>query len=222
MVKIFLVDSHTLFREGLKLLLTTRDSTEVIGEAVTAQSAYQRVKELTPDLCIVDIVISGDSIFETVSRLKEICPSMKVLILMEKDEGRLLRTLLEAGADGLASKDGAFDELDFAIKSLLSGYRFISPSLSNLVIDAYLTHISEDSDQLEGKFSRLSPQEKRILSLFCHEMPPKVIALELGISRKTVDIHKRNIKRKLGVDSDIGLIKAAMGQEGLCASVLKL
>lgn len=197
----------------MKLLLATQGTTEVVGEALSAQDAYQKAKISYPDLCIVDITTPGDSILEIVFRLKEICPSTKVLILMEKSEVRQVRSLLDSKADGLMSKTGAFEELKFAMNSLIGGHRFLSPLFIDHVIDAYLACKDSVSDELYGVFSVLSPQEKRILGCLCREMPPKAIATELGISRKTVDIHKRNIKKKLGVDSDIGLIKLAIDQQ---------
>lgn len=212
MLKVLLVDPHALYREGLKLLLATREATEVAGEALSAQDAYQKAKTLFPDLCIIDIIVAGDVIFEVVSRLKELCPSMKILILMDKSEGRTLRSLLEAKADGLVSKTSAFEELEFAMKSALAGHRFVSPSLVDPIIDVFLIH-EESLGGTAKAFSALSHQEKRILCLFCLEMPPKAIAAELGISRKTVDIHKRNIKKKLGVESDVGLVKLAIDQQ---------
>ena len=213
MDKVLLIDSHTLWREGLKMLLATLEATEVVGEAISAQDAYQKANTLFPDLCIVDIAASGDSIYEVIFRLKEICPSTKVLVLMEKHEERQVRALLDAKADGLMSKTAAFEELKFAMKSALSGHRFLSPLLIDHVIDVYLAHKDSSAEEMYGAFSALSHQEKRILGCFCREMPPKAIAAEFGISRKTVDIHKRNIKKKLGVDSDVGLIKLAIDQQ---------
>lgn len=213
MEKVLLIDSHTLWREGLKMLLATLESIEVIGEATSAQDAYQKANTLFPDLCIVNIAVSGDSIYETTLRLKEICPSTKVLVLMDKSEEHQVRALLDAKVDGLMSKTGAFEELKFAMKSALSGHRFLSPLLIDNVIERYLAHKDSSPEDMYGIFSALSRQEKRVLSCFCREIPPKAIAAELGISRKTVDIHKRNIKKKLGVDSDVGLIKLAIDKQ---------
>lgn len=213
MVRVLLVDAHTLFREGLKLLLATRVDTLVVGEALSAQAAYLKAKELLPDLFLVDVAIPGDSIIEVVSQLKETCHSAKLIVLTEKNDERLIRASLEAGADGFVPKTSAFEELDFAIKATIAGHYFLSPSISDLIVNAYLSSDDTYMGSLGRKFSALSLQEKKIFSLFCKEMPPKAIASELGISRKTVDIHKRNIKRKLGVDSDIGLIKLAIDQK---------
>ncbi len=213
MVRVLLVDAHTLFREGLMLLLATRADTLVAGEALSSQAAYQKANELLPDLFLVDESIPGDAITEVLSKLKGIRRSAKVVVLTEKNDESLIRASLKAGADGFVPKTSAFEELDFAIKTTLAGHYFLSPSISDLVVKAYLAYDEAFAGFPGRNFPSLSPQEEKVFSLFCREMPPKAIASELGISRKTVDIHKRNIKRKLGVDSDIGLIKLAMGQK---------
>jgi DNA-binding NarL/FixJ family response regulator len=213
MLKILLADAHAFFREGLKLLLSSRSSTSVAGEAKTAQEAYQKIKALLPDLCIVDIAIPGESILRAVPRIKMLCPTTKVLVFTELNDEDLLRDLLEAGVDGFVLKTSGFEELDAAIKVILSGHRFLSPAISDLVVDSYVAGNNTPKGHRGNEFPMLSFQERKILSLFCGEMPPKAIAMELGISRKTVDIHKRNIKRKLGVESDIGLIRLAIDQE---------
>lgn len=212
-VRVLLVDAHTLFREGLMLLLATRADTLVAGEALSSQTAYQKADELLPDLFLVDESIPDDPIIEVLSKLKGIRQSAKIIVLTEKNDESLIRASLKAGADGFVPKTSAFEELDFAIKTTLAGHYFLSPSISDLVVKAYLSYDGAIEGILGRNFSSLSLQEEKVFNLFCREMPPEAIASELGISRKTVDIHKRNIKRKLGVDSDIGLIKLAMGQK---------
>lgn len=209
MARILLIEPHTLFREGLRLLLSNRDNTEIVGEADTAQSAYQDVATFSPDLCIVDSAISGESLIEILSRLRASHPSLKQVMLLDTNHETLIRLLLQAGVNGVVSKSCAYEELDFAINVVLAGYYFISPALMSDIIESYLSH-NEVYDAPTKKIDKLSQQEKRVLSMLCHEVPPKAIAQELGISRKTVDIHKKNIKRKLGVNSDIGLMKAAI------------
>lgn len=209
MTRILLVEPHTLFREGLRLLLSNRDNTKIVGEVNTAQSTFQSIETLSPDLCIIDIGLSGESLIETVSRLRELQPGLKQLMLLDTHHKTLVRLLLQTGANGIVSKSCAYEELDFAIKVVLSGYYFISPELMNDVVESYLSH-RDTYENPTSKISKLSQQEIRVLSMLCHEIPPKAIAQELGISRKTLDIHKKNIKRKLGVSSDIGLIKAAI------------
>ncbi|HOV94754.1 MAG TPA: response regulator transcription factor [Spirochaetales bacterium] len=209
MTRILLVEPHTLLREGLRLLLLNRDDTEIVGVADTAQNAFQSVETLCPDLCIIDTGLSGESLIETVSRLRELQPGLKQLMLLDANHETLVRLLLQTGANGIVCKSCAYEELDFAIGVVLSGYYFISPELMNDVVESYLSH-SDTYENPTSRISKLSQQERRVLSMLCHEIPPKAIAQELGISRKTVDIHKKNIKRKLGVSSDIGLMKAAI------------
>lgn len=210
MIKVLLIDPHALFQAGLKLLLTTLKSIEVIGEALSALEAYHKIKMHSPDLCIVDIEIFGTCIFEIVSKLKENCPSTHVVVLIGSHEESSIRTLLEAGVDGLIAKTANFDELEFAINVVITGHRFISPVIVEALIYYYLYRNKKKTFLALGNKFALSQQELKILQLFFQEVPPKAIAVELGISRKTVDIHKRNIKRKLGVNSDVGLVKLAM------------
>jgi two-component system, NarL family, response regulator NreC len=212
MLKILLADEHALFWEGLKLLLSSRSFTKVAGEATTEQAIFQKTKELLPDLCIADIAMPCGSILHTVSRIKIICPSTKILVFTELRDEIIIRELLEAGVDGFVLKTSAFEELDAAIKVILSGHRFLSPAVSDLIVNSYIAGNNCPEQYQSDEFSALSLKERKILCLFCSEMPPKAIAIELGISRKTVDTHKRNIKKKLGVESDIGLIRLAIEQ----------
>jgi Response regulator containing a CheY-like receiver domain and an HTH DNA-binding domain len=106
-------------------------------------------------------------------------------------------------------KASAFAELDAAIECVMAGHRFLSPSINDVILDSYVIGKGEFLSQ--DPLSLLSERERAVLRLICKERPPKAIAAELGISRKTVDIHKKNIMAKLGVSSDLGLYKVCMG-----------
>lgn len=210
MMRILLVDAHTLFREGLKMLLSTRDATIVAGEASFRGEALSLAGELLPDVILTDIVLHNESALDLVPALKSASPLSRVIILSDQRNESLTKGLLEAGADGFVLKMSAYEELDRAIKTVLSGHRFLSPEILDLIVVSYLAGSTSCDLFRGGRFSSLTDRERRILRLFCEEKPPKAIAAELGISRKTVDIHKRNIKKKLGVESDIGLVRLAI------------
>lgn len=210
MTRILVIDGHLLFREGLCLLLNSRTGTEVIGEASTGCEGVHLVRELKPDLIIYDIAINTENGSDIVPLLKSPGLLPRILILTDADDETTIRSLLEAGADGFVLKSEAFCGLDHAISAVLQGHRFLSSRLSDIIVESYLHGNATSRVSQLGPFSVLTSQERNVLRLFCLEKPPKAIAADLGISRKTVDIHKRNIKRKLDIQTDIGLVKMAL------------
>ncbi len=207
MATIFIVDAHALFREGLKMLLSFRDATAVVGEASCAQDAYLTVRDVRPNIIIFSMAAHEGSARTIVSEFASVSPSSRIIILSDIGTGFQIRELLEAGIAGFVLKTSAYKELDLALRVVLSGLRFLSPEVSELRDDLMASKKASCDGCMEGRFTTLTSRERRILHLFCDEKPPNVIAAELGISRKTVDIHKRNIRRKLGVESDIGLVR---------------
>jgi DNA-binding NarL/FixJ family response regulator len=211
-IKLLIVDDHAIFREGLKLLVEADPRFVVVGEASSGPEAVARAAQAKPDIVILDIAMPQGNGIDAIAEIREASPGSRIIVLSTFSERRLVIEALEAGASGYALKSGAFGELHAAVERVLSGGRYLSPALAEGFIDLALER--DGGRQAPDPLSVLSPRERGILRKLCEEKSPKAIGFELGISRKTVDIHKRNIMRKLGLRTDASLIKLAM-KEGL-------
>jgi DNA-binding NarL/FixJ family response regulator len=210
MPRILIVDDHALFRDGLKLLLHSRAATSVVGEADSGPHAVSLAGELLPDIVILDIAMPGGNGLDAIPRILSASPESKVIALSTYDDARMATEALEAGAKGYILKSSAFAELDEAIRQVSIGHVFLSPALNDGILAAYLAGNGARAAGPKGVLAALTPRERAVLRLLCEEKPPKAVAAELGISRKTVDIHKRNIMAKLGVSNDLALLKIAI------------
>jgi DNA-binding NarL/FixJ family response regulator len=210
MLKILIVDDHALFRDGLKLLLQSRAATTVVGEAESGPQAARLAGELRPDIVILDIAMPGGNGIDALPHILAASPMSKVIALSTYDEERMVRDVLEAGAKGYILKSSAFVELDAAIGQVSAGHIFLSPALNDGILASFLASEGSGSAERKGTLATLTARERSVLRLLCEEKPPKAVAAELGISRKTVDIHKRNIMAKLGVSNDLALFKIAI------------
>lgn len=212
--RILLVDDHQLFREGLRLLLESKPGFRIVGESGSGNEAVVNAAETRPDVVVLDIAMPGGNGIEALPGILAGSPGCKVVALSSFEDKHLVLEVLEAGAAGFVLKSSAFAELEDAIARVRKGQRYLSPSLTDDLLGAVLGRNGDGDRRDEGLIAKLSPRERAVLRLICEEKTPKAIALELGISRKTVDIHKRNIMLKLGAQSDVGLAKLAM-REGL-------
>ncbi len=210
MLKALLVDDHAIFREGLKLLLSRRADISVAGEASSGPEAVRLAAELRPDLVILDLAMPEGNGMDAVPRILEACPGARIICLSTLFDRQIVVELLERGIHGYALKSGSFAELGSAIDQVLSGHRYLSPEIADGIMEAFLSPAGKAELGSEGAFGLLSERERAVLRLICEDKSPKEIAGELGISRKTVDVHKRNLMQKLGVGTDLALIKLAI------------
>ena len=207
---VLLVDDHKMFREGLKLFFALRDDFEVVAEASSVAEATKLAPQIAPELIILDISMPGGSGLGAISSISSLLPNAKIVILTNCSDESAVLYALETGASGYVLKSDAFKELAVAIGVVFDGHRYLSPSISDGVVERLLSRDRKDKEGARGFLDKLGKREIDVLRLFCEEKTPKVIASELGISRKTVDVHKRNIMAKLKVGSDVGLIRAAI------------
>jgi len=214
MLRMLIADDHAIFRDGLKLLLASRAATTVVGEAASGPDVVRLAAELKPDLVILDVAMPGGNGIDAVPRILEGSPESKIIALSTFEDEKIIVELLDAGIHGYVLKSGAFAELDAAIGQVMSGHRFLSPRIADRILDAYLSARGPGGKKEAGLHGRLTERERTVLRLICEEKGPKEIAKELGISRKTVDIHKRNVMRKLDVETDMGLMKLVL-KEGM-------
>lgn len=207
---VLIADDHRLLREGLRALLQ-REGFEVVGEADNGRSAVNLAKKLRPDVVITDI---GMPDLNGVEATKKICaeaPRSKVLALSMHTESRFVLGVFEAGASGYLLKDAAFEELSGAIKAVLKGQIYLSPSIAGVVVRQ---SIGGRGSKPRSKGPLLSKRENEVLQLIAEGRSTKEIAATLYVSVKTVETHRKQIMDKLDIHSIAGLTKYAV-REGL-------
>ena len=195
--RIVIAEDHTILREGLRSLLSHNPEFEIVGEAEDGREAIQCVEKFKPDLILTDLSMPRMNGMEAIREIKRQSPKTKVLVLtVHKAEEYILSTL-KAGADGYLLKESTHAELVMAVKKVLSGKRYMSPEISEMVIEGYL----EGRKTLKARTSweTLTHREREILKLIAEGYKNKEIADDLCISVKTVEKHRANLMEKLNL-----------------------
>lgn len=209
--RIFLADDHAILREGLRYILETTDEYKVVGESGDGYNALNKIKELIPDIAVVDISMPRMSGIELAEQLRDQVPNVKILILSRHDDEEYVNKLLQIGVKGYVLKDHAGENLLWAIRSVLRGEVYLSPSISQKLIDSYIqTGSSSDSQTNEISPSILSPREREIIVYIANGMSNKEISSLLFISDKTVKAHRANIMQKLRLHKAAELVQYAL------------
>jgi DNA-binding NarL/FixJ family response regulator len=204
--RIVIADDHTILREALKALLSSNPGFEVVGEAEDGREAIQAVKKSTPDLILIDLSMPRMNGMDAIREIKKQHPETKVLVLtVHKTEEHLLASL-QSGADGYISKDANRSELEIAIKSVLGGKSYLSPEISEKVIEGYL----EGRKTLKSRWDTVSQREREVLKLVAEGYTNKEIADFLFVSVKTVEKHRANLMKKLDLHNVSALTAFAM------------
>ena len=210
--RIIIAEDHTILREGLRALLSADPRFEVVAEAADGRAAIERCEDLTPDLLLIDLSMPRMNGLEAIREVKRQNSDIKVIALtVHKTEEYILATL-QAGADGYVLKDATHSELVMAIEHVLMGKRYLSPGVSEKVIEGYL----EGRKTLKSKtaWDTLTAREREILKLIAEGYKNKRIADDLCISLKTVEKHRANLMKKLDLHNAAELTAYAM-QKGL-------
>lgn len=204
-IRVVIADDHTIVRSGLKLLMSSEDGIEVIGEAPDGAAAVELVQELQPDVVLMDIGMPGLNGLEATRRIKELTPDVSVLVLTMHRSEEYFFQMLEAGASGYILKGAETSDLISAVRSVARGDVFIYPSMARRLLQEYLSHFgSEDPD-----LPRLTPREKEILRYIAEGYTSKEIAAKLVISASTVHTHRTNLMHKLNLTKRHELVQYA-------------
>ena len=206
--RILIAEDHTILREGLRALLSSEPNFEVVGEAEDGREAIRRVEELKPDLILTDLSMPKMNGVEAIREIRKRAPETKILALTVHRTEEYILEVLQAGADGYILKDASSTELIMAIKSVLRGDRFLSPSVSHMVIEGYLE--GRTTFETSSPWATLTKREREILKLIAEGHKNKEIADYLCISVKTVEKHRANLMRKLDLHSAAALTAYAM------------
>jgi two-component system, NarL family, response regulator NreC len=207
-IRVLLTDDHTLFRQGMKTLLTAESDIEVVGEASNGGEAVSRAAELRPDVILLDISMPGLSSFQAIRQIRKERPETRILLLTMYDDEDYLAEGMEAGASGYLLKDNPSEHLLLAIREVHRGGSYLSPRMLSHLVDDFRSRVR--GGQPIPRFDSLTPREKEILKLLAEGNSVKEIACELDLSLKTVETHKFNLMRKLDIHNKAQLVQYAI------------
>jgi two-component system, NarL family, response regulator NreC len=209
-IRILLADDHTIVRHGLSRSFQQEEDIEVVGQANDGHSTVELVRELAPDVVVMDIAMPDLNGIEATRQIARESPDVKVVGLSMHSSNKYVREMFRAGAKGYLLKDCPFEELIQAIRIVFNGKTYVSPSVGHLVVEDFVSK----SDEAQSAFHVLSQREREVLQLLAEGRTTKQVARYLHISPKTVEAHRSRIMSKLEIDSIAQLTKYAI-QEGL-------
>ena len=207
-IRTVLTDDHTLFRQGVRTLLTAAGDIQVVGEAGNAGEAVALCDRLRPDVVLMDVNMPGLSCFEAARQIRKNQPEAKILFLTMYDDEEYLAEGMEAGASGYVLKDSPADQLVFAIGEVHRGGSYLSPRMLAHLVDDFKSRVKTSVRQ--PRFSTLTRREAEILKFLAEGNSVKEIAGILNLSVKTVEAHKFNLMRKLDIHNKAQLVQYAI------------
>ncbi len=207
-VRILIADDHQMFREALCNLLRTEEDMEVVGQTGDGLEVLTLTQALAPDLVCMDINMPGLNGIETTRKLRVACPQTKVVALSAFADQRYVLDMLAAGANGYVTKAEASDELRRAIRAVARGRTYLCPDVAGVVAGAASGQTAAADPAI-----RLSTREQQVAGLVAQGHTSNQIADLLCIAPSTVEVHRRNIMRKLDLHNVADLTRYVLGQE---------
>lgn len=218
-IKVILADDHVIVRNGIKILLESDGEVEVIAEASNGLEALEKVRQHQPDILISDIKMPIMNGIEATSKLKDVAPNTKALILSMHDDEEYIIKSVESGASGYLLKDTTKEEFSKALRAILEGQKYFSGDISNILVNNYLNikeqpPVGKKLKKMENNY-HITKREKQILQMVYGGHSNKSIADELGKSIRTIETHRFNIMKKLEVSNITELIRKIDGEQHL-------
>ena len=203
-IRVLLIDDHAVVRDGLAALLTGQPDLEVVGGCGDGLEGLRLVRELQPDVVVVDLTLPGLNGVEVARQLAVEAPGSRVCALTMHSEARFVRDMLDAGATGYVTKSARFDAVIDAIRAVAAGGTYLSDEVRAVLSEAPMPTRGDRA------IADLSPRERQVLQLIAEGRSSKQAAAVLGVTKRTVDHHRQNLMRKLGVYSVGELTKFAV------------
>lgn len=205
MIKLLLVDDHDLVRTAIARMLSDSSDLDVAGEANSGEQAYNMVRELLPDVVLMDIRMPGIGGLEATRKIKQRFPQVKILALSACEEEPFPTRLLQAGASGYLTKGACIEETVRAIRQVAAGHHYLSSAIAQqMALKAY------DSKQLDNPFEQLSEREMQVSLMIASGQKIQMISDLLCVSPKTVNTHRYRIFTKLNIANDVELALLAV------------
>lgn len=213
-IKVLLADDHAIVRYGLSNSIEQLDDMEVVGQSCDGPATVKLASELEPDVIIMDISMPHLDGFEATRRILSLNPNIKIIALSMYSSRRYVSEMLKAGAKGYLLKECEFEELVNAIRTVAAGKTYLSPSISDALVDNVKDN---ESGSKNSAFMSLTQRERQVLKLLAEGLTTKEIACKLFVSPKTVETHRLNVMNKLEINNIAQLTKYAIN-EGLTSS----
>jgi len=207
-IKCLIVDDHTLFREGLRRVLEGEPDLRVVGEASDASGAVEKVRELAPDVVLIDIGMSGMSSFEAARVIARDFPNTRIIFLTMYEDEEYLLQCLDVGAAGYILKDAPASRLIGAVRDVHQGRKYLSPQVLGKLVDDFRSRSHGSRGVPRG--ATLTPREREVVKMIAEGKSVKEIASLLGLSIKTIEAHKFNLMRKLDIHNKAQLVTYAI------------
>ena len=202
-IRILLADDHAVVRQGFKMILAAQPDMEIVGEAGNGREAVELAEQLHPEVVVMDVAMPELNGIEATRRLAASEPRTRVVALSMHKDSVYVREILRAGARGYLLKDSVAADLVSAVRAVASGEGYISPAVSNAVLDDYRRHVTNPIDLL-------SSREREVLQMLAEGKTNKEIAAILNLSVYTVDAHRGRIMEKLNLHSINELVRFAV------------
>ncbi len=204
--KILIIDDHPMMREGLAQVIAREPDLTVCGEAEDARAAMEAVAKLKPDLALVDITLPGKNGLELIKDLQAVRPDLPILVISMHDESLYAERVLRSGGRGYIMKQEGGKKIMRAIRTVLGGQIYVSEAISSKILDLFSGRRPQNG---HSPLERLTDRELEVYRLTGQGIGTREIGERLHISGKTVEVHKANIKEKLGLRSSPELISHA-------------
>jgi DNA-binding NarL/FixJ family response regulator len=212
-IRILLADDHHLVRSGIRALLERLPGVSVVAEASDGHEALGLIESLSPDVVLADIAMPGVNGLTLAARVTAAWPQVRVVILSMHHSDAYVSEALRAGASGYLLKDTNLGELELAIKSVVSGGKYLTPAVSKQMVDAFLA----PSSRAGQAQPMLTTRQREVLQAIAEGHGTKAIASKLNISVKTVETHRAEIMRRLNIHDVAGLVRYAI-QTGIAST----
>jgi len=213
-IRVLIADDHTLVRDGIRALLSLAADIEVVGEASNGKEALQKVRQLAPDVVLMDLAMPTMGGLEATRKIRREFAGTKVLALTQYDDSEYVIPIIEAGARGFVTKMAAFSELASAIQAVYNGDSYLSPSAAAALVEEYQQKTTVEGEK--DPYQMLTDREREVLKLVVEGHTAREIADILVVSPKTVEWYKTSLMKKLNIHNRTDLIRYAI-RKGIIA-----
>jgi DNA-binding NarL/FixJ family response regulator len=219
-IRLVLVDDHSLVRAGLRALVEKLSGIDVVGEASDGREAVKLVETQRPDLVLMDLAMRGLNGVEATARIAHASPGTKVIVVSVHTDPQSVLAAIDAGAAGYMSKDASVGELDVAIRAVVRGGTFLSPTISRHVVDDYRRRLGSGAEAVatdlesgateRALLARITPRQREILQLLAEGASSRKMSRTLNLSVKTIETHRAQLMHRLDIHDVAGLVRFAI------------